>query len=811
MESTFYYPVILHRSDAFGGVIAPVIDALPVVQMVSEQVVILSKSTGDLAQGLYVWDGSRWRYAMTMQEISRAVIEGDSIDVYFALVSDVVGIPSAAHVYRNSLLFHSTTLPAGADVIWAVRKPLDTSIGDVASVNGQTPDVTGNVTVNIDDITGLTTALANAGKVKKVNNVDPDVSGNVTVSFPVTSVSGQVGDTVVSSVDNNPATGVSLVSDSGATTGTAKFKRLVQGSNVTLTVDGNGNVVVSSTAAGTLTAVNPEGTGTALVDDTGSISGIATIRSLTAGTGVTITPSTDGKTLTLATTNVGSLTKVSSEGTGTSLVDNDGTTGGIAVLKSIAAGSNITITPAADGKTLTFAANQAITPATTAVIGGVIVKAGLSVDGLGNLSLAAPTGVNLGGVKAGTNVTIASDGTISTPNAPVTSVNGQTGATTIQATETNAATGVTLITNGGALSGVIRLKTLVAGTNVTLGADVNGNITISAAAGGGVSSVSTQTGAVVVQATNNNGASGVSLIADSGSTTANIKLKTLVAGTGITLTADANGNLQVAGTSAYVLPTATDTVLGGVKIGANVVITNGVISVASPFVLPIASTTVLGGVKQGTGVTIDANGVISSTATGGVASITAGTSGALTGAITFTAGNAISLSNTGNSIQVSGTGVPEAPNDNGKYARQNLTWIDIGNVGSAITSITGQTGTGAISLVEADAPANSAILKSLVAGANVTVTEVSGLITVAASIPGGTVATVNGQAPDGSGAVTLTAANVNAIPIAGNVTVAGPLNMGNHELSGIAVPVNPTDAIPLSFITGLVIDGGVIG
>lgn len=70
--------------------------------------------------------------------------------------------------------------------------------------------------------------------------------------------------------------------------------------------------------------------------------------------------------------------------------------------------------------------------------------------------------------------------------------------------------------------------------------------------------------------------------------------------------------------TAYTLPAATGTVLGGVKVGANVSVTaDGTISVAAPaaaYTLPVATTTVLGGVKQGAGVTIDAAGVLSATA-----------------------------------------------------------------------------------------------------------------------------------------------------------------------------------------------------
>lgn len=66
---------------------------------------------------------------------------------------------------------------------------------------------------------------------------------------------------------------------------------------------------------------------------------------------------------------------------------------------------------------------------------------------------------------------------------------------------------------------------------------------------------------------------------------------------------------------AYVLPIATDSVLGGVKQGANVTIDEeGFISVAdpaSPYTLPIATDTVLGGVKQGNNISIGNTGVLS--------------------------------------------------------------------------------------------------------------------------------------------------------------------------------------------------------
>lgn len=66
----------------------------------------------------------------------------------------------------------------------------------------------------------------------------------------------------------------------------------------------------------------------------------------------------------------------------------------------------------------------------------------------------------------------------------------------------------------------------------------------------------------------------------------------------------------------YSLPTASASVLGGIKVGANLSIDgNGVLSAGNSYVLPTASATVLGGIKVGTNLSIDANGVLSSTDT----------------------------------------------------------------------------------------------------------------------------------------------------------------------------------------------------
>lgn len=85
---------------------------------------------------------------------------------------------------------------------------------------------------------------------------------------------------------------------------------------------------------------------------------------------------------------------------------------------------------------------------------------------------------------------------------------------------------------------------------------------------------------------------------------------------GANLSIDANGVLSGnAGGSSYTLPKASPTVLGGVKVGTTLKIdSNGVLDTASSgssdYVLPTASASVLGGIKVGSNLTIN-NGVLS--------------------------------------------------------------------------------------------------------------------------------------------------------------------------------------------------------
>ena len=358
---------------------------------------------------------------------------------------------------------------------------------------------------------------------------------------------------------------------------------------------------------------NNSASGTTLIADSGATDGTIKLKTIVAGTNITLSADansnlviTNSYSLPVATTTV--LGGVKAPTSGIITIAGDGTLGlGFSPVTSVNGQTGAV--------TLDIPAAYTLPAATTSALGGIIVGTGLTVNGSGVLSatgstytLPVATSSVLGGVKIGANVTVAGDGTISVA-APYALPNATT----------------------SSLGGVI----------VGSGLSVSGGV-LSVSAVGGVTSVDGQTGAVTVEATDNNAATGTTLIVDGGSTTGTIKLKTIVAGTGITLAADTNGNLQINGSSSYTLPAATTSTLGGVIIGSGINVSAGTISV-TPYTLPDATTSVLGGVIVGSGINVSSgtisvpvattsttgtiivgsglsitSGVLSATATGGV-------------------------------------------------------------------------------------------------------------------------------------------------------------------------------------------------
>lgn len=104
---------------------------------------------------------------------------------------------------------------------------------------------------------------------------------------------------------------------------------------------------------------------------------------------------------------------------------------------------------------------------------------------------------------------------------------------------------------------------------------------------------------------------------------------------------DSSGNLALTSDipSAYTLPAATSSVLGGVKVGSGLSIDGSNVLSATAYSLPIAGASTLGGIKVGSGLSIDGAGVLIATGatTGSVTSVNSITP--VTGNVTLTTNN----------------------------------------------------------------------------------------------------------------------------------------------------------------------------
>ncbi len=170
----------------------------------------------------------------------------------------------------------------------------------------------------------------------------------------------------------------------------------------------------------------------------------------------------------------------------------------------------------------------------------------------------------------------------------------------------------------------------------------------------------------------------------------------------------------------YTLPTASTTVLGGVKIdGTTITISNGIISSAAAYTLPIASTTVLGGIKvDGTTVTINAQGVISAVGGGGGGSSNSFATITVSGQSDVVADSPTDILTLSAGLGISIT--TNATNDSITISNSAVTTNSFANI-----AVSGQ------STVVADSASDTL---TLVAGSNVTITTnaTSDTITIAA-------------------------------------------------------------------------------
>jgi hypothetical protein len=727
MDSPFFYPVTLHRDTSAGDVSASWVSSLPLVSGVFDSVSVLTSNEG-VSQGVYVWDGARFRYVLPYAEICAAIIGGAQVDIYYDIRSASLNIPPNVLVWRNGLPYSGTTFTLNDGAVWALLAYPSTVAGVVQTINKQPPNASGNVTI---------------------------------------------------STENATTTGNGIVVDDGVNSGTVTLKTFLADTGISITPSPNS---LSIKNTGVLT-VNGQ------IPLNGAVSVVA---------------------------------KNASGLTGTSLIVDSGATTGTITLKTLVPGTNISLGTDPNGNIrIDGAASYVLPPATASTLGGVKIGSGVTVAADGTISVAPYTlpiasSTVLGGVKIGANINVAGDGTISVAPAPVTSVDGQTGAVIVKTTDNNPATGVTLITDTGATTGNAKLKTLVAGSNITLSSDASSNLRIDATAP--VTSVSGQTGAVVVQAKDNNASTGQSLIVDSGATTGVSKFRTVVAGANINVTLDMYGNVvingqagstgtvtsvalampsifQVSGSPVTTTGTLTAVLLGqnanqifaGPASGsANIPTFRALVSKD----LPVATASAAGAVFPGSGLTVSASGAISVDPTQIVTSV-AGRVGAVTLAVSDVSGAAPIASPTFTGVATSTT--PPSSDNSTRIA--TTAYVQSVIAAGQVTSF--NTRTGAVLLLPTDV--------SSVGGA---LTNASNTWTAANDFTGGSI-TVPTVASTDSSTNAASTAFVHGL-FNGYALLNSPIFTGTPQAPTAAVGTNTQQIATTAFVIAqLATQGGV--
>jgi phage-related tail fiber protein len=244
----------------------------------------------------------------------------DSDDAFiYAEVQAPVTLPNNAVVYRNGVLTALTTIPVD-NAIYGVRVPKSGGgggTGTVNSVNGVTPDSFGNVSLTASDIPGIpapytlpAATVSTLGGVKIGSGLAVAADGTLSASgssyvLPIASdiVLGGVMIGSSSKLNIDPSTGAldldasvisqinaaltSVVSGGGTSlvkgtaAGVVTLNGLVAGTNITVTDNGAGGLVIASTAGSSTITLNGDVTGVS--DSSGLIPAVLANSGVTAG------------------------------------------------------------------------------------------------------------------------------------------------------------------------------------------------------------------------------------------------------------------------------------------------------------------------------------------------------------------------------------------------------------------------------------------------------------------------------------------------------------------------------------------------
>lgn len=175
VDPQFFYQVTLHQGISSSTVNAQAVQNLPSSNRV-QQLIVMVFTEENGYDGMFLWSNQTrtWRQVLPAEALSKGIIDGYSVDIYYDLPADVPVTNDKAIVFRNAAPFSGTTLTPGNGLIYTVMVPVfGSGEGTVKSINGIEPDVNGNVTITGVDISGVVLA---------VNGVQPDASGLVTLA-----------------------------------------------------------------------------------------------------------------------------------------------------------------------------------------------------------------------------------------------------------------------------------------------------------------------------------------------------------------------------------------------------------------------------------------------------------------------------------------------------------------------------------------------------------------------------------------------------------------------------------------------------
>jgi hypothetical protein len=245
--------------------------------------------------------------------------------------------------------------------------------------------------------------------------------------------------------------------------------------------------------------------------------------------------------------------------------------------------------------------------ATASVLGGVKIGSGISIDGNGVISATGAT-------PAWSDIT----GKPST-FAPSTHAHSQSDVTGLQSA-LDAKAPLASPTFNGTVSGITAAMVGLGSVDNTADASkpvstaqAAADSAVASAAAADATTKANAAQAAAVQRANHTGTQAASTISDfSSAAVSAVTWTTLTGKPSFATVATTGAYADLTGTpSAYSLPAATASVLGGVKIGSGISIDgNGVISAAAGYTLPNATTSTLGGVIVGTGLAV-ASGTVS--------------------------------------------------------------------------------------------------------------------------------------------------------------------------------------------------------